>query len=94
MTTDELITYRNKAGERFAEAAREFRAAFMDLAAIDGALENGHSGHPEAVRTFGPISPVNLGLFAHPVFAPDVAIGLWSDEVREKRDALIATFAK
>lgn len=93
MQLDDLITYRNKAGERYAEAIAELHAAFMDLAAVDGALANSHSGHPEVVRTFGPLHP-NLGLFAHPVFAPDVAIGLWSDEVREKRDALIATFAK
>jgi hypothetical protein len=92
MTLDDLISNQAKAGERYAAAVTEFHAAFVELAAIDAALDNGHSGHPEIVRSFGPLVPINLGLFAHPIFAPDVTVGLWSDEVREKRDALIASF--
>jgi hypothetical protein len=92
MTLDELKDQQAKAGERYAAAIAELEAAFVDLAAIDAALDNGHSGHPEIVRSFGPLVPINLGLFAHPIFAPDVTVGLWSDEVREKRDALIASF--
>jgi hypothetical protein len=91
MTLDDLITNQTKAGERYAAAIAELHAAFIELAAIDATLDNGHSGHPDVVRSFGPLHP-NLGLFAHPVFAPDVTVGAWSDEVREKRDALIASF--
>lgn len=92
MSTDELITAQATAGARYAAAIEELHAAFVDLAAIDAALDNGHSGNLEIVRSFGPLLPVNISLFAHPIFAPDVTVGLWPSEVNEKRDALIATF--
>ena len=91
MTLDELISTQAKAGERYAAAVAEFHAAFVDIAAIDAAFDNVHIGHGEIVRTFGPLHP-NNGLFAHPIHAPAVTVGLWSDEVREKRDAIIASF--
>jgi hypothetical protein len=92
MTLDDLISKQASAGERYAAAVAEFRAAFVELAAIDAALDNGNSGHPEIVRSFGPLLPVNISLFAHPVFAPDVTVRLWPSEVHEKRDALVASF--
>ena len=91
MKTEELITSQAKAGERYAAAVAELHAAFVDLAAIDGALANRNSGHPHQVKTFGPILPQNLGVLAHPIYAPvDPSID-WKDHVVAARNALIAT---
>jgi hypothetical protein len=92
MTLDELISAQAKAGERYAAAVAELHSAFVDLAAIDGALANGNSGHGEFVHTFGPVMPQNAGLFAHPVYAPTDPTFCWHSEATAKRNALINEF--
>jgi hypothetical protein len=91
MTLDEIKAAQVVAGERYSAAVAEFRAAFIDLAALDMALANGNSGHNETVATFAPHFPDNAAVFAHPVFAPQ-HIGRWSDEVRDAADAYIDHF--
>ena len=57
MTLAELISAQAKAGERYSAAIAELHAAFVDLAAIDGALANGNSGHVDYVRPSAPSCP-------------------------------------
>jgi hypothetical protein len=92
MTLDDLLSTQAKAGERYSTAIAELHAAFVDIAAIDGALANGNSGHGDYVPTFGPVMPQNAGLFAHPVYAPTDAAFCWHSEATAKRNALIHEF--
>jgi hypothetical protein len=92
MQTDELIATQAKAGKRYAAAVAELQEAFVDLAAIDGALANANSGWPHAVPTFGPVWPQNLGVFAHPIFAPIDPARCWTEEFKAARDALVNHF--
>jgi hypothetical protein len=92
MTLAELIHAQAKAGERYAAAIAELHAAFVDLAAIDGALANGNSGHGDYVPTFGPVMAQNAGIFSHPVYAPVDAGFCWLNEATAKRNEIIHKF--
>ncbi len=94
MTYDELISTQAKAGARYAAAVAELHSAFVELAAIDGALANKHSGHPEVIRTFGPVLPQNPGLFAHPIYAPVDPAFCWTEEAMAARNDLINNFSR
>jgi hypothetical protein len=43
------------------------------------------------VRTFFDV-PQNLGTLAHPVFAPADTVTCWRDEIKSRRDELLAKF--
>ena len=67
MKVADLIAKRENAGGRYQAALQEFREAFVDLAAIDGALTGKTT---EEIRSFGEFpDPIK---FRHPVYAPDV----------------------
>jgi hypothetical protein len=67
MTT--LTEKRNIAGDRYAAAVTEFRAAFTDLSALDRLL---------SAPSFGP--PPETVPFRHPTFAPNVS-GSFVDDI-------------
>jgi hypothetical protein len=89
MTLEELRSSQAAAGARYTKAVEELHAAFVDIAAVDGALANGNSGYGDVVHTFGPVMPQNAGLFAHPVFAPIDPAFCWHVEATAKRNAII-----
>jgi hypothetical protein len=92
MTLDALLSEQAKAGERYSAAIAELHSSFVDLAAIEGALANGNSGHGDYVPTFGPVMPQNAGLFGHPIYAPVDPAFCWHREATAKRNALIHEF--
>lgn len=67
MTT--LVQKRNAAGDRYAAALVELRAAFVDLSALDRLL---------AAPSFGP--PPEVVPFRHPTFAPAIS-GSFTDDI-------------
>jgi hypothetical protein len=67
MTT--LIEKRNAAGDRYAAAVAELRAAFADLSALDRLL---------SAPSFGP--PPEVVPFRHPTFAPAIS-GTFTDDI-------------
>jgi hypothetical protein len=91
MTLAEIISAQAKAGERYSAAVEELHAAFVDLAAIEGALSNANSGHGDYVPTFSALVQ-NAGPFAHPVYAPTDPAFCWHTEATAKRNALINKF--
>ena len=64
-----LVEKRNAAGDRYAAAVVELRAAFTDLAALDRLL---------STPSFGP--PPEIVPFRHPTFAPNVS-GSFVDDI-------------
>jgi hypothetical protein len=83
----DLRASREAAGQRFAAAVEELHQAFVDLAALDQALANGHVAG-ETLQTLGePPDPWSL---AHPRFAPHQPRWNWNTEVQAKRDEIIA----
>ncbi len=80
MTISNLSSMRELAGQRYAAALQEFRAAFTDLAAIDAALVGKTT---EQIRSFGTFPDVLH--FRHPVFAPNVG-GHLPSEATELRN--------
>jgi hypothetical protein len=90
MVLDELLEAHAAAGERYRNATDETHAALVELTAIDAVLASDASGyHERPVRTFFDV-PQNLGTLAHPKFSPiDPAI-CWRDEIKERRDELLA----
>jgi hypothetical protein len=94
MTVAQLLAARTTAGARYVAAVAELHAAFVDLAAIEGALANGNVDYSEDVITFGPALPQNISnLFAHPIYAPIDPLDDWSVEFKQARDAYIAQAA-
>jgi hypothetical protein len=90
MTLTELNEAHALAGSRYAAAAKELHKALIELAALDAVLESDASGHHERpVRTFFNL-PQNLGTLAHPKFAPLDGITCWRDEIKARRDELLA----
>ncbi|MDB5617471.1 hypothetical protein [Tardiphaga sp.] len=84
MSIRNLIDQRTAAGARYASAVAEFREAFLELAALDGALVGKTS---EQVRSFGTY-PDMIAL-RHPVYAPDLE-GHWPTEATERRNEFLA----
>jgi hypothetical protein len=64
-----LVELRNAAGDRYAAAVTELRAAFTDLSALDRLCE---------APSFGP--PPEIVPFRHPTFAPNVS-GSFVDDI-------------
>lgn len=85
---DELKSLQAKAGKRYASAVVELHVAYVDLAALDAAVANLDTS-PEPMRSFGPHLADNLGVFAHPAFAPLVSNPQWTSEIAAARDAYI-----
>ena len=92
MNLEELLEARSAAGERYRNATDEMHDALVELAAIDAVLASDASGHHERpVRTFFD-APQNLGTLAHPVFAPVDTLTCWRDQIKARRDELLAKF--
>jgi hypothetical protein len=91
MTLDEILETHAAAGARYRNATDELRDSFVELAALDEVLASSRAGFDGApnVRTFtGMIQ--NLAQFSHPKFAVvDPAI-CWREEVKGRRDAILA----
>jgi hypothetical protein len=64
-----LTEKRNAAGDRYAAAVTELRAAFTDLSALDRLLN---------APSFGP--PPSVIELCHPIFAPNVS-GMFTDDI-------------
>jgi hypothetical protein len=67
MTT--VVQRRNAAGDRYSKALAEFRAAFVELSALDRICQ---------VPSFGPAPEIVP--FRHPTFAPNVS-GSFTDDI-------------
>ena len=92
MKLDELLETRAAAGERYAAATGELHSALVELAAIDAVLLSDASGHHEhPLPTFFAL-PQNLGTLAHPLYAPADTVTCWRDEIKSRRDELLAKF--
>jgi hypothetical protein len=90
MTLDELLKKRFTAGLEYTRATVELHDALIELAAIDAVLASDASGHHERpVRTFFDL-PQNLGTLAHPLYAPADTVMCWRDEIKARRDELLA----
>jgi hypothetical protein len=91
MTLQEILEKRAVAGARYAAATGELHDSLIELAALDEVLASSRAGFDGApnVRTFvGMIQ--NLAQFSHPKFAVvDPAI-CWREEVKARRDAILA----
>jgi hypothetical protein len=89
MKLEELLETHTAAGERYTQAANELHLAFVELASLDEVCgRSGYDGSPN-VRTFvGMIQ--NLGPFMHPLFAPTDPAKCWREEVKARRDELLA----
>ena len=84
----DLRASRDAAGARFRAAVEELHEAFVDLAALDHALANGHVNvGAEPLQTLG--QPPDLWSLAHPKYCPYQPAN-WNDEIKAKRDQYIA----
>ena len=92
MTIDDILEKRAAAGERYRNATDELHDALVELAAVDAVLASDASGHHEQpVRTFFNL-PQNLGTLAHPLYSPANTVTCWRDEIKVRRDELLAKF--
>ncbi len=91
MTFEELLKARTAAGERYRNVTKELHDSLIELAALDAVLDNSGAEHP--LRTFFDL-PQNLGVLAHPTFAPADTVTCWRDEIAARRDELIAALAR
>lgn len=88
-TLPDLLNAQAAAGARYQDAVDRFYAAYIELAAIDGALANsGVNDRHVDVRSFAPLA-ADLRPFDHPVFAPLRLPGDWREVIAQKRDELI-----
>ncbi|TGP55772.1 hypothetical protein EN868_11660 [Mesorhizobium sp. M2D.F.Ca.ET.225.01.1.1] len=92
MKASDLLTSHGMAGARYVKALAELQAAFIDLAAHDRALENGHVRSltgvqpPKSFYAFPDSVPWPL---RHGEFSPDNGSN-WQDLVRDRGNELIA----
>ena len=89
----DLRASRDAAGARFRAAVQELHEAFVDLAALDHALANGHVDPIpiEPLQMLG--EPPDLWSLAHPKYCPHQPAN-WKDEIQAKRDRYIAAATK
>jgi hypothetical protein len=92
MTLEKILETHAAAGSRYAAAAGELHDALIELSALDAVLMSEGSGHDGRIdmRTFFDV-PQNLGTLAHPKFAPLDGITCWRDEIKARRDELLAS---
>lgn len=86
-----MLSSRSTAGERYANAVTELRAAMVDLWAIDLAIMNRHVGVPssQAVETFsGENTEIPTG-FRHPKYA-SASLGGIHNDAETKSDTYLA----
>ncbi|GEC30515.1 hypothetical protein N181_09820 [Sinorhizobium fredii USDA 205] len=92
MSSTDLSQMRAEAGQRYAAAVAELRAAYVDLAGIEAAINNGGVPvHP--VATFRGDADRIPWEFRHPSFYPESGDSL-RDAWAARRDHLIADQAK
>jgi hypothetical protein len=91
MTLEELLEAQAAAGQRYAAATNELHDSLIELSALDAVLMSEGSGHDGSIdmRTFFDV-PQNLGTLAHPKFAPVDTIVCWRDQIKARRDELLA----
>jgi uncharacterized SAM-dependent methyltransferase len=87
MTTNDLSQMRAQAGARYAAAVEELRAAYVDLAGIDAAINNGNIAHAN-VATFRGDADRLPHEFRHPEFYPEAGDSL-RDALHARRDELL-----
>jgi len=89
----ELQKLRDEAGARYAAAAAVFRSAYIALAALDAALENGHvDTGPEPIRTFFPTLQ-SAAMLRHPVYFQTPDDTCWFEQINAARDVILRTIA-
>lgn len=92
MSTTDLSQMRAEAGARYAAAVEELRAAYVDLAGIEAAMNNGNLPD-RPVATFRGDADRIPHEFRHPNFYPESGDSL-RDAWAARRDHLIADQAK
>jgi hypothetical protein len=89
MTLPELIAARLTAGANYVTALNDFRAALVELAALDQALCNQRVGYAVSLPTFGEFpDPIKM---RHPVYAPTFG-GRFADDVSARTEQIMAGF--
>jgi hypothetical protein len=91
MDIKQLLDARDVAGARYTAAVAELHDSLIEIGGIDEALENRMIDGRNDFRTFFNL-PQNLGTLAHPVYAPLDAVTCWRDEIKARRDEILATF--
>lgn len=66
MTIDQLIETRRLSGDKYIQAASAYLAAWVELAACDGAIPNGATPHGGPISGFNTLPDVQ----GHPEFLP------------------------
>lgn len=92
-TIAQLTTQRATAGARYAAAVAELHAALVDLAALDGVLNNAAvtPAGSQPTPTFNDPPDSLPWPFCHPVYAPRTTLPNWREEVTTARAVYLAS---
>ncbi|HWH74539.1 MAG TPA: hypothetical protein VNV16_09800 [Methylibium sp.] len=95
-TASQLFTDRDTAGAAYAAALADFRAAWINLKALDIACDNGNvvKAHPAGgalpqVRSFEAVSKWGIEALRHPQFASAPGLAEWERTAQANAATLI-----